>query len=124
MNNCYDSCNSFFKNKSDQTLGNIKKSGDCANCLYWTYGPGRPIYDQNNCECNQTFQKVSNFGTNFDMKGYNEVNNCLKNSKKCGYLPDTFTNTSPTCQITEYTQMKPCNKKRKWNPTLKYDGVF
>ena len=126
-NNCYQSCDSFFKNESNETLGDIKKDGTCANCLYWKYGPGSVIYDSNNlnnCECTNIFQQVSNQGNTFDMKGYNEVNECLKKSKNCGYLPATFTNNPEKCEITEYSPMKPCNKKKVWSEKLVYEGVF
>ena len=126
-NNCYQSCDSFFKNESNETLGDIKKDGTCANCLYWKYGPGSVIYDSNNlnnCECTNIFQQVSNQGNTFDMKGYNEVNECLKKSKNCGYLPATCTNNPEKCEITEYSHMMPCNKKKVWSAKLNYDGVF
>ena len=127
MNNSYQSRDGFFKNKSNQTLGDIKRDGTCANCLYWEYGPGSVIYDLNNlnnCECTNIFQQVSNKGSNFDINGYKEVEDCLKKSKNCGYLPSTFTNNPQPYDITEYTQMKPCNKKQVWSAKLNYDGVF
>lgn len=131
-NNCKDSCNDFFKNKSNDTLGDIKNDGTCANCLYWKYGPPSFIYDSNflnNCECGNLLQEVSKnkngiSGTNFDINGYNEVNECLKKSKNCGYLPSTFSNNPEKCKITNYTEMKPCNKKKSRYEKLQYDGVF
>ena len=128
MNNCYQSCNAFFNNKTKENLGDIMKDGSCANCLYWQWGPGRPSFYANTstCACNQKFQSLSNFGKTFDVNGFNEVQKCLDNNKgTCDYLPNTFNNIKATCPIVPgQTQMKPCDPSVVWNQRFNYTGIM
>ena len=122
--NCYNECSNFIKNKKPDDLGNITDAGSCAYCLYWKNGPGRPFYNYTRCECNDLFRKVSNLGTTFDVKSYNEVKNCLNNAKNCGVQYYTFTNTPVYYQPIPETVRMPCDSRKIWSPTFKYRGVL
>jgi hypothetical protein len=120
--NCYSQCYNFFKTNSEKDLGNIKNQGDCAYCLYWDNGPGRPLYQNSNCECNKLFVTNSNIGTKFNVNSFNDVKNCLKNAKKCGVMYSNFTNTPYTFQSPDF-EIKPCDKDKLWRKKFKYQGV-
>ena len=121
--NCYRQCYNFFQSNSQKDLGDIKTQGDCAYCLYWENGPGRPLYQYSDCECNKLFVKSSNTGNKFDVKSYTDVKNCLKDAKKCGVMYSNFTNTPYNFGNNNYYELKPCNTKEIWSKKFKYQGV-
>lgn len=122
--NCYTQCKSFFNTKSPKDLGNISRQGDCAYCLYWENGPGRPIYQYSNCQCNGLINDLTKTGTTMDVQSYEKIKDCLSKSKDCGVMYSNFTNTLPKFVITKDTVMKPCNKNEIWTANFKYQGVM
>jgi hypothetical protein len=103
--NCQDECRTFFQNKTQKNLGDIKKSNDCANCLYWKAGPGKPIYQYSLCDCNNKMLKITEGGRKMSLQDYYGIVDCLENAKNkktepnewekykvCGVLYSNFTN--------------------------------
>ena len=122
MNNCSRN-EKFFKNKTNENLGNIKDSNSTAYCLYWDNGPGNLRFNHGDCECNQLFETITKGGTKFDVNSYNEVNECIQNSKNCGNMKNTFSNQRESCPISKDTQVKSCDKK-VLNVKFDYQGVM
>lgn len=120
--NCYDQCKKFFNTKSPDDLGNITQPNTCAYCLYWENGPGRPIYEYNNCECNKLFTQISNLGTTFDVNSYEKVKDCLKTGKNCGVMYSNFTNKTLNCDSEK--PKYPCDNRHIWCKSFKYQGVL
>jgi len=122
--NCYDQCKKFFHTKSPDDLGNITQANTCAYCLYWENGPGKPIYQYNNCECNKLFTQLSNLGTTFNVSSYEKIKECLKTGENCGVMYSNFTNTTPPFIIEPETVRMPCDNKKIWSQRFKYQGVI
>ena len=105
--NCEIDCYKFFRNKTQENLGNIHEENSCANCLYWKNGPGRDLYQYTRCQCHPKIKKLTNDGNKMSVNDYYDIVNCLdkanhehriKNDweeyKKCGVLYSNFTNTT------------------------------
>jgi hypothetical protein len=122
--NCYDQCRKFFYTKKPEDLGDITQENTCAYCLYWENGPGRPIYEYNNCECNQLFTQLSNLGTTFDVESYEKVKKCLKSGKNCGVMYSNFTNTEDPFITRKKTVNVTCDNRKIWSKSFKYQGVL
>ena len=91
---CYNECNAFLKTKSEKDLGDIKKDGDCAYCLYYNVGPATDgDYTSHDCVCNNLYEQITGNGSQYDLESHNIVKQCLtQNQDTCGKLYKQFTN--------------------------------
>ena len=91
---CYEECNEFLKSNSKKDLGDIREQTSCSYCLYWNgNGPGAEgDSNKNECKCDDLFENLTNFGTNYNLNIHNQVKQCLyQNQGTCAKLYKQFT---------------------------------
>jgi|UniRef100_A0A6C0CYX7 hypothetical protein len=82
----------YDRKTANKLLGDINKSGSCAYCLYWNAGPGA---EDSDCPCDNTFIRVTDFGSKFTTDDYLKVKKCVDrdaklDTPKCTTLKNNF----------------------------------